>query len=451
LSFNTLSTRDKFSLTFSGKPSENLSSFYGVSWRNAAYSAHYKQAFGDHSVLTTSLIYAGYKLGFDQSIISDTRDEVNYKSTISESSGKIDWSTKIKNFTLSVGGQGTVMSFSPGTYTVKRKVGTTENNLSVGQEDVRTKQANFYQNISANVGKIGILNLGLNTLIFPIKNSSSIYPQPRLDLTLGKGNMSMTLAYSRMAQTIQLLSYEGLGLPADVWLPSNDRISPGLSDQYSLGVTKDYDQFDFELSLFYKKMYNTVLYKDGESFWNTTDFYNRIALANGDAKGAEFSASFRYNKGISRISYTLSKSDRWADEVNEGKKFAFRFDRRHFLNFYGEYEASKKWLFSGIVVLGSGLPTTVPVQKFHLYFDNGTNGAYTNTELYYGSRNNYRIRPYYRADANIIYQSKNRSLAFGAYNIINHRNVIFLSANSSSATEVSFVGIIPYINYGITF
>jgi hypothetical protein len=449
LSFNILNTRDKFSLAFKGKPGEDWSSDYGVSWSNAAYSTHFTQGFGDSYKLKVSAIYSGYNLRFDQTVTSRVIDKVSYASQINESSLKADFTGNYHNLSFVLGGQLTNMGFSPGTYEVSRIVqNIPPTALTVAQADISNLQGNLYQNLKLNFSKNAFLNLGLNTLLFNIDNDLLLYPQPRVDFNFSFFGLASSLAYARMAQTIHLLSYEGLGLPADVWLPSNDGLRPATSDQFSLGFSKRLKNFDIEVSGFYKKMAGTITYKDGESFWNTSDFYSRVTLADGDAKGFEMSMGYNYAKGSTRLSYTLSKSDRWSPDIANGARFPFRFDRRHFFNVYSDIELSKKWLFSGLLVMGSGLPTTVPVQKYFLTLDKGT---YTNTELYYGSRNNYRMRNYYRMDANLIYQRGNKQLSFGAYNLINYKNVIFISADKDKATEVSFLGAIPYINYSISF
>ena len=58
----------------------------------------------------------------------------------------------------------------------------------------------------------------------------------------------------------------------------------------------------------------------------------------GESVGMETTLSYNRPYFQSALSYTLSKTIRQFDEINDGLPFPYKFDRRHILNVQGKYQ-----------------------------------------------------------------------------------------------------------------
>ncbi|MBK9567436.1 MAG: hypothetical protein IPO37_20400 [Saprospiraceae bacterium] len=72
--------------------------------------------------------------------------------------------------------------------------------------------------------------MGLNYSLL-ISGSDKIYStlQPRFALLADGDNLHFKIGAAKMQQYIHLLTNSGLGLPADVWLPSSNILAPQTS------------------------------------------------------------------------------------------------------------------------------------------------------------------------------------------------------------------------------
>ena len=89
---------------------------------------------------------------------------------------------------------------------------------------------------------------------------------------------------------------------------------------------------DFELTVegFYKKMQNLVEYKEGASFFQlNTDWESMVAQGKGQSYGVEFFLQKTKGRTTGWIGYTLSWSTRQFPDINFGRTFPYKYDRRH--------------------------------------------------------------------------------------------------------------------------
>jgi hypothetical protein len=317
--------------------------------------------------------------------------------------------------------------------------------------------------------------------------------EPRLMLRVNTGkNSSIKASYTRNLQYIHLASLSAVSLPTDVWVPSTELVQPQIGVQYALGFFKNFreDMFETSVEIYYKEMENQVEYKEGslpEDNLNDNSDYN-FTFGKGWSFGAEFFIKKRLGKFNGWIGYTWSKTERQFPELNSGKSFYARFDRRHDASLVLIYEMNDEWTFSGVFVYGTGNAITLPVARYFI------EGRIVNE---YGERNSFRMAPYHRLDLSATWHpDKIKSLArktkrylkkhpdasslppaknkwekfwrktesswnFSVFNVYNRMNPFFLYFDNAGdieqgslrvvAKQVSLFPVLPSVTYNFKF
>ena len=146
-------------------------------------------------------------------------------------------------------------------------------------------------------------------------------------------------------------------------------------------------------------MDNLIEYKEGaQPEDNVRDnIDNQLTFGTGRSYGIEFLVKRTKGKLTGWVSYTLAKTDRKFDELNNGLRFPARYDRRHDLSIVASYRLTDRWEFGASFVYGTSSAFTLPNQR---YFVNGE----VITE--FGSRNGYRLKPFHRGDISVTRHGK---------------------------------------------
>lgn len=283
-------------------------------------------------------------------------------------------------------------------------------------------------------------------------------PEPRILFNYGLDEFSsLKSSVNLSSQYIHLVSNSGSTLPADVWVPSTELIKPQLGLQYSLGYFRNFSNNEIECSVefYFKDLRNQLDYRETyvENF--NADIETEFVSGEGRAYGMEL--YLRKNKGrfTGWIAYTLSKTERWFDEIENGRIYPAVYDRPHDLSLVMNYGLSKNWDLSAAFIYATGKAFT-PIKS--LFIIEGR----PNVE--YGPRNSQRLEDYHRLDLSLIYEKKEKrnktfhsSWAFSIYNVYNHRNPFFTYTDFSSevlsgkstakAYKVSIFTIIPSVTW----
>jgi len=248
-----------------------------------------------------------------------------------------------------------------------------------------------------------------------------------------------------MVQYVHLLpnSFGSFLFPRDLWVPSTGLLRPQKSDQIALGFAHHYRE-DYEISLegYYKTLTGAPDYKDGANLLNNGDAWERQLLQGaGRSYGMELFAQKKTGAFTGWAGYTLSWTDRHFEELNGGKRFPYKYDRRHDLTiaFMQKFERvnsknkKKDIEFSATWVFGSGYCVTLPVGIVDVGSPvlHGLSPIYTRQYTEYGERNGYRMAPYHRLDLSISFVSKKKGITrrsvYSLYNAYNRKNPYHVS------------------------
>ncbi len=468
-----------------------------IPWGNATTSLRWNHLFNDKLFLNTTAIFSDYNFAFQAS-----QSQFDFELY----SGIRDWNLK-SDFTyfpnirhnIKFGAEYIFHTFTPSS--VSAKSGQTTFNTG----DIVKIYANegavyfldeydFNKNLKINAG----IRLSAFQHMGPFKrfvkndqdetdtiinydNFENIKTyfgyEPRLAVRyLLPDESSIKVGFTHNYQYVHLSSISSISLPTDLWFPSTDIVKPQIGTQISLGYFRNFFKNNFEASVevYYKDLQNLIEYKNAaQPRDNVNDNVdNQLTFGRGYSYGAEFFLKKRYGKFTGWIGYTWSKTDRIFEEINEGKLFPAKYDRRHDLSVVLAYDFNDKISLGGVFVYATGSTLTLPV-AYYIY-----ENKYI-TE--YGPRNGFRMPAYHRADIALTingtkFKTRKNAISgdtekikkrivstwvFSVYNFYNRANpyLIYLSNEGdvfggnfkTSAFQVSLFPILPSVTWNFKF
>ena len=400
------------------------------------------------------------------------KDEVEmaYKSGINDLTAKVDFDyTPLPNHEIRFGGNYTYHMFRPEVQSAKM---TEENHVEfdtvMGASNVYAHETALYVEDNMTFGDIFRVNAGVHYSTFTVEGKHYWSVQPRLSTSVMlASNLSLKAGYAYMTQYVHLLSNSSLSLPTDLWVPVTSKIVPMNAHQVSLGAFYELPRlFDISLEGYYKTMDNLLEYKDGASFFGSSETWeNKVCLGKGWAYGIEFLVQRSFGKTTGWIGYTWAHAKRQFDregmEINGGKEFPAKYDRRHDLSITVQHKFSDRFDLSGTWVFSSGNCGTLGTQLYNGLMDE-SGYFYTISAL---ERNNFRLGNYHRLDLSVNFHRPTKhgvsTWNISVYNAYNHNNPFIVytdydwdSANNTERKvlmQASIFPIIPSVSYSFKF
>ncbi len=116
-------------------------------------------------------------------------------------------------------------------------------------------------------------------------------------------------------------------------------------------------------------MNHLIEFDNGASFFSGGEDWKEKIVKNGNGTvyGSEFLLQKKEGATTGWISYTLSKNLRQFDELNSGKPFPYKYDRRHDFSIFMSHKFNEKYQLSASWVFASGNAVTLPSNIYSLY------------------------------------------------------------------------------------
>jgi hypothetical protein len=349
--------------------------------------------------------------------------------------------------------------FIPGNRTQYSLINSTENKLIFNDARLNVPEYFTYSEFQYNgksrwMGTAGI-RLGSFRLPGPIY---FVMPEPRLNLKYRLGNNRFLHASAtRNRQFFHLLTNLTLGLPGDIWVPSNPQFKPGSSDQLSLGYAHSKASWSFSTDVFYRSFRHILEYKDNAGYVTSgKNWEDAVTTGSGEAYGLELLAEKTTGKLNGWVAYTVMWNNRWFADLNNGLSFPARYDRRHNVYIAGVYHWKPNIDINAAWTFNSGFAYTLPVA---VYSSPTPNDPYRDIFIY-GNRNNARAADNHRLDLSITLQKQRkgyvRHWTLGVFNVYNRFNPFYInpgfdSLGNRKLYQVSMLPLLPNISYKITF
>ncbi len=276
------------------------------------------------------------------------------------------------------------------------------------------------------------INTGLRYTQYKIANIIHTFFEPRISGKISlKENYTLKMSYTIMHQYNHLLSNMSTGTPTNIWYPVTHNTLPMKSEQFSLGVSKRklFKIASVGLEMYYKKMTDLIDFSDNViSNLNITNIEDYIVTGGvGVSYGFEMFSRINTKKLNGAVSYTLSKTDRQFDEINSGNTYPFKYDRRHNLNSFINYNLSVRVSLSASWIYMTGFALTLPIGR---YFSPHTINNSQASLILYTDRNQFRMPAYHRLDFALKLKKKKekgiRTWELNIYNAYNRQNAYFI-------------------------
>jgi len=283
--------------------------------------------------------------------------------------------------------------------------------------------------------------------------------EPRIALRYKlNDNHSIKASYNRTTQYIQMASNGNTATPFDIWFSSSKYVKPQLADQYAIGFFKSFDNLSYELSveLYYKKLYNSVDFKDHARLLLNRNLENELRIGEGRSYGIEFMLKKNIGKLSGWVSYTYSRSEKKIPTINNEEWYNAKYDKPHDFAIVATYDISDHISLGSNFVYSTGSAVTFPTGKYN-YFGSAI--------PIYSERNATRLPDYHRLDLSMTLKNKKNKFrrfqsewVFSIYNAYNRKNAFQIrfkqdeqNSNVTYAEKSSIFSIVPSITYNAKF
>jgi len=469
-----LEINEKNKLFFSGyfgKDVFGLSSLFGSDWGNTTGTARWNSILSSKLFSNTSFIYSNYdfNVGFDSDggriTLNSNINDLNLKqdfSLFANSKNTIRFGFNVIHHTIAptkVGGQGIVSdkksrkglenaAYANNTYKPTDKLSLDYGirfsfyNVLGGDTYNIYKDDEIIESIDLAKGKIGKTYYNL---------------EPRFSANYRVSNTaSVKAGYARNIQNLHLMSNSTGGSPTDQWIGNSYNIKPEVADQVSIGFSRNFNDnaFEFNTEAYYKAMQHQIDYKDGADINTVPDIESLLLFGKGRAYGIEMIVKKNKGELTGWVGYTLSKTERKINGINDGEWYNAKHDRTHDLSVVGVYSLNPRWTLSGSFIYSTGNAVTFPTGKYILN---------DKTIFQFSNRNADRMPATHRLDFSATYEkaSKKRfqsSWNFGLYNVYGRQNPFSMTfrenkTNSQKidAVQSSLFRWVPSVTYNFKF
>jgi hypothetical protein len=455
-----------------GRDELGLGQEFGIDWGNKTGTIRWNKIISNKLFLNTSLIYSDYNYNVK---LKNGETNFNINSNIKDVNLKQDYTFYANGTnTLRFGFNSILHTITPSTFsgTVINSVSKEgrnglENALYLTNNYRATNQLTIDYGVRLsmytlmggdvyNIYENGVLNssIKLNKSSF---GKTYINPEPRITTNYRiNDETSIKAGYARNVQHLHLLSNSVASSPSDQWIGNSYNIKPEIADQISVGyVTKAFkSNFEFTAEAYYKYLQNQIDYKDGAEINTVSDVESVLLYGIGRAYGLELLLKKKEGRLTGWVGYTISKTERKIEGINENNWYNARQDRTHDISVVGIYDLNDRWSISGVFVYNTGDAVTYPTGKYTLQGQ---------TLYQYAARNENRMPAYHRLDFSATYE-KNKtkrmhgSWNFSLYNVYGRENAYRISfkddPNDPTRTQIIRTALfkwVPSVTYQFKF
>jgi hypothetical protein len=460
-----------------GRDKLGLGDAFGINWGNATGTIRWNHIVNDKLFSNTSVIYSSYDY-----LIGISNEDVNFdiKSSIKDVNIKQEFqyfmNTRNKiRFGINAIHHGIIpgqIDASEGSGINPLKL-TTNKSLEAAAFVTNdwTLSEKFTVSYGLRLSTFSLLGNGknvysysdegdvLDTMVYENNAFVKTYPilEPRVSMSyLYSKSASIKAAYSRNAQYIHLISNTTTTSPTDLWIPSSLNTKPEISDQVSVGWFKNFKENTYELSIetYYKSMLNQIDYRNGANTQANELIEGELLYGIGRAYGVELMLKKKSGRFTGWLGYTLARSERKIEGINNNEWYAAKQDRTHDISIVGIYDITPKLSISALFVYYTGNAVTFPSGKYTV---GGT------TQFLYTERNGYRMPAYHRMDLGLTWLRKNTekfesSWNFSIYNLYGRENAFTITfrenadnPNVTEAVQTSLFRWVPSVTYNFKF
>ncbi|WP_347839939.1 TonB-dependent receptor [uncultured Draconibacterium sp.] len=461
---------------YMGRDYFNIQDMFGLDWGNITGTLRWNHIWNSKLFSNTSLIYSDYD--YKVSIMNESDDDFSLTSVIGNVNLKHDFQYFIsdKN-SLAFGLYGRYNTITPGQVEFSedsdfkpielQEKYTFETGAYFGHDWKPSDKWNISYGVRLNAFYLlgpgdfydytnGIVS---DTTTFKsgeiVQSYYNIEPRLNMAYVLNQAN-SFKFSYTRNTQNLHLLQNSNSSTPTDIWISSSNNVKPEIGDQISLGYFRNFsdNKYQFSSEVYYKWMQNQIDLKNGAELQANEFLEGELLYGDGRAYGLELMLRKKTGRLSGWLSYTLSRTEKLMDGINENNWYPAKQDATHDISVVGIYDLSDKWSLSATWVYNTGNAVTFPSGKYEI--EDGV-------QFYYTERNGYRMPAYHRLDLGATWNIKKTdkfesSLNFSIYNAYGRKNAYSIDFEEDENDPTKTVAIktylftyIPSITYNFKF
>ena len=460
-----------------GKDVLGLKNVFGTNWGNSTGTIRFNHLFNSRLFSNTSIIYSNYNYVVQSFQSNDSFKatskimDVNFKEDLQYALGSahtLKFGLNVLHHDIAPGDITTMQASSFNNKHVEQRYGY-EAAAYVSDEWKASDQLTILYGVRLS----GMFLLGPGTFKtydaagnaltsntygsnYIVKKYFNLEPRVSASYAINDEN-SIKASYNRNTQNIHLLSNSTSSTPTDLYVMSSNNIKPEIADQLATGFFKNFkdNTYEFSAEVYYKWLQNQIDYKDGAQLLVNQDVESLLTYGTGRAYGIELFLKKKYGRFNGWIGYTLSRTERRFDAIDNGKYFPARQDRTHDVSVVGIYRLNKRWSLSGNFIYATGNAVTYPTGKYNV-------GGLTTFS--YSERNSFRQPSSNRLDIGATLEGREHkryhsSWTFSIYNVYAHRDPYTITfrdsktvPNTTEAVETSiFATLIPSVTWNFKF
>jgi hypothetical protein len=331
---------------------------------------------------------------------------------------------------------------------------TTVDSLDVSTDmTVNQWTHSIFGQVNYNFNEVLSSQIGLRVNYWDLSDQTLIHPRLALRYQINE-NYSVKLAWGLFDQNLRLATQPDFSF-FDTWLPTDKTVPASYSEHYIATLeTIPYEGIKLNFDVYYKRMNNiNELNRTALKAKVVSDIF---FVGNGESYGAEVFLQKSYGKLTGWLGYALGYIYSKFDELNNGKEFRPKYDRRHDLKVVTQYNLNETWDFGAVFTFQSGQSYTGATSRFQsrLPEQNYGRSKIINSQLY-----GLRLPPSHQLNINGSYKfktfGKDSRLILDIYNVYNRRDIWFRYYNTreekTTVEDVKLLPIIPTISYEIKF
>ncbi|CCH53716.1 TonB-dependent receptor plug [Fibrisoma limi BUZ 3] len=451
--------RDRFHL-----PSDVFRSTFD--WGNTAVSLHWHQTSKDARWNSHT---SGHYAQYDYRLVSTfDRFTFNIGSGIEDFvlKERVSWQPNPRH-TVTFGGELTRSRFSISRVNISSA--KPEENIDTGEKP-RVWEGGLFVSDDWDVTPKLKLSAGLRWSGFRQDSAGYNAPEPRISARYAfSPSVSLKASYARMVQYRHLVVSSGAALPTDIWYPSTAKIKPEYSDQLAAALTWNIgNTFLLTNEVYYKRLRQVVDFRTGAQLFANDRLENEFVFGNGSAYGNEIYLEKTAGRLRGWVGYTLAWTWREFKDIDGGKRFFPRYDRRHDISVVAMYQLRPRLTLSATWVYNTGNAVSLATGRYvsmdnpYVRVENPTDQVVPE----FPSRNNFRMPSYHRLDLGFVYKFRPRRgetditvNVTNAYNRLNPYLITYQAEENAEgeptgrfrARAITLFPLLPSVTYNFRF
>ena len=420
-------------------------SFVNIRWGNTAFTGKWTHVFSP--ALFGNFMVAGSQYASKTSL-SFFETPIQFSNAIQDLTFKADLDYFASSrHTMTAGFLGTLYDFS------FEEAFNQQDQISLEE---RPKLLSVYVQDLWQPGAATSIRLGLRTNYFSEGRRCQIEPRFSFSRRLSQ-DLKLKLGGGIYHQYLQLVTTEAFS-GGDFWVPLDRTVEPGRSLQGVAGIEWEPSRrYQTTTEFYYTGLKNLVVLDNNVAVDSEESTSEDVFVSGGTgfATGVEIFLHRRAGALTGWVGYTLGWTRRRFGELNRGRRFPPKYDRRNDLRVVGNYRLDR-WSFGANLIYGTGQAFTPASARYTLR--SPATAAFLDDDFVLpAARNSGRLLPYHRIDLNVARRfelfGSDTEVCLQIFNVYNRRNEWFVQYYADSPeTDPEVVKMLPIVpTLGINF